>query len=27
LPDVPVAGVLDWVFDGVEASLPVAATA
>lgn len=27
LPDVPVAGVLDWVFDGVEANLPVAATA
>lgn len=27
LPDVPVAGVLDWVFDGVEANLPDAATA
>ena len=27
LPDVPVAGVLEGVFDGVEASLPVAATA
>lgn len=27
LPDVPVAGVLDWVFDGIETRPPVAATA
>lgn len=24
LPDVPVAGVLDWVFDGIETRSPVA---